>query len=184
MTEPDHLTYYFRDGQRPFEVITDLDHEVAQDILKNDVLWRGDGTYLDHRKNHEHHLRELFIRKRGHPVREYPIYAILGESPVGPHDLENEYSYKINIPLREFSRDDISFTYPDSLYEVPLDDLHRLYLSRTERPTVYAIEELAQLVSTYRVYDINNHYVEAQIWNGRPLQAYADKRFWRKCVKR
>jgi hypothetical protein len=181
---PDYLTYYFRDNQRPFEVITDLDPIVAQDILKNDVLWRGDGTYLDHRKNHEHQLRELFILKGGHPLREYPIYAILGESPVGPHDLENEYSYKINIPLYDFSRDDVCFTYPDSLYEVPLDHLCRLYLQRNTQPTVYTIEELAKVVNMYRVYEINNHYIEAQVWNDRPLRPYADRDYWRKCIKR
>jgi hypothetical protein len=35
-----------------------------------------------------------------------------------------------------FSRDDVCFTYPDSLYEVPLDDLGRLYLERDAGPTV------------------------------------------------
>ncbi len=181
---PDYLTYYFRDGQRPFEVITDLDPEAAQAILRNDVLWRGDGTYLDHRKSHERLLRDLFIEKGGHPSRHYPIYAILGESPVGPHDLESEYSLKICIPLRDLSRDDVSFTYPDSLYEVALEDLHRLYLPRSVRPTVYAVEELARVVSVYRVYEINNHYIEAQVWNDRPLKPYADKACWRRCVKR
>jgi hypothetical protein len=184
MGVPDYLTYYFRADQRPFEVITDEDRMVAQSILKNDVLWRGDGAYLDHRKNHERLIRELFIRKGGHPSRQYPIYAILGESPVGPHDLENEYSYRINVPLQSLSRDDVSFTYPDSLYEVPLDDLTRLHLDRSTKPTVYTIEELAEVVSTYRVYEINNHYVEAQLWNDRPLRPYADKRYWRMCTKR
>jgi hypothetical protein len=181
---PDYLTYYFRDGQKPFEVLTDLDPRHAEDILKNDALWRGDGTYLGHRRNHEQAIRELFIQKGGHPSRNNPMYAILGESPTGPHDLENEYAGKIRIPLAALSRDDVCFTYPDSLYEVPLDDLGRLFLERNQRPSIYLIEELAQVIATYRVYEINNHYIEAQIWNDLPLAPYADPHHWRRCMKR
>jgi hypothetical protein len=100
-------------------------------------------------------------RREGIRTRDYPVYAILGDSPTGPHDLENEYAYKIRIPLMNFSRDDVCFTYPDSLYEVPLDDLGRLYLKRNSGPTVYAIEELARVIGTYHVFEINHHYIEA-----------------------
>jgi hypothetical protein len=181
---PDYLTYYFRDGQKPFEVLTDLEPSRAEKILENDTQWRGDGTYLGYRKNHERLLRELFIEKGGHPSREHPIYAILGESPTGPHDLENEYARKIRIPLSVINRDDICFTYPDSLYEVPLDDLGRLYLERSSRPTVFTMERLDRVIATYRVYEINNHYLEAQIWNDRLLEPYADARHWLRCRKR
>ena len=184
MTVPGYLTYYFRDGQKPFEVLTDLDPAHAETILSNDTLWRADGTYLAHRKDHECRIRGLFIRKGGHPVRQHPVYAILGESPTGPHDLENEYARKIRIPLAAFHRDDVCFTYPDSLYEVPLDDLGRLYLERSVRPTVHTMEELAGVIDTYRVYEIHNHYIEAQIWNDRPLRPFADGRYWMSCTKR
>ena len=176
MDVPDYLTYYFRDGQRPFEVLTDLDPARAEEILNHDTQWRGDGTYLGHRVNHERHLREGFIRKGGHPSRGHPVYAILGESPTGPHDLENEYAWKIRIPLADFSQDDVCFTYPDSLYEVPLDDLGRLSLARNTRPAIYTIEELALVIRTYRVFEIHNHYVEAQIWNDRPLEHTGNRR--------
>lgn len=184
MNVPDYLTYYFRDNQKPFEVLTDLDDNVAKALLRNDTLWRGDGTYLTHRKNHEKVIRDLFIQKGGRPKRDYPIYAILGESPIGPHDLENEYIYKINIPLHEFTRNDISFTYPDSLYEVPLDDLGRLYLQRNDVPIVYTIDELSNVIEKYHVYEYNNHYMEAQIWNDEPVEQFADKSYWKKCIRR
>ena len=83
-------------------------------------------------------------------------------------DLEHEYAYKIRIPLTAFSRDDVCFTYPDSLYEVLLDDLCRLCLKRNIRPTIYTLDELARVISTHGVYEIRNHYGEAQIWNDRP----------------
>ena len=179
MRVPPYLTYFFREGQTPFEVLSDLDERIAQDILKQDTLWRADGTYLARRKQHERILRDKFIAKGGRPQREHPIYMILGDSPVGPHDMNQEYDYKILIPLEAFSADDVCFTYPDSLYEVPLDDLGRVHLERNQSPTVHRLEEIASVITTYRVYEFNNHYVEAQVWNDEPLEPYAARRYWR-----
>ncbi len=162
-------------------MLCELDEQLAEEILKNDVLWRGDGTYLAHRKRHERAIRAKFVALGGKPVRQHPIYMILGDSPSGPHDLHQEYDYKIVIPLGEFAADEISFTYPDSLYEVPLDDLGRLYLERNTSPTVYRLDEIEQVIGTYRVYEYNNHYVEAQVWSDRPLGLYAGREHWRAC---
>ena len=96
-------------------------------------------------------------------------------------NLHQEYDYKILIALEVFSVDDVSFTYPDSLYEVPLDDLGRIYLERSQSPTVYRLQEMESVIAMYQVYEFNNHYVEAQVWNDEPLQPYADRRFWHSC---
>lgn len=169
MDYPDYLSYFYRKGQKLFEVLSDLDDSVAEAILEQDVLWRGDGTYLTYRKEHERYLRERFIEKGGKPKREHPVYMILGDSPTGPHDLAKEYACKLIVPLSVFSPLDISFTYPDSLYKVPLDDLGRPYLEREPAPSVHRMDELEELIQTYKVYEFNNHYVEAQIWNNEPL---------------
>ena len=116
MSRPDYLSYFFRAGQTPFQVLPDLEDAVAEEILKKDTLWRADGTYQSHRKRHERVLREKFVAKGGRPVRSHPIYMILGDSPARPHDLRMEYDFKIVIPLDRFSAEEISFTYPDSLY--------------------------------------------------------------------
>lgn len=184
MVIPDYLSYFFRENQQPFEVLTDRTEDVAEAILSGDTLWRGDGTYLAHRKRHEGMIRDLFIQKGGAPRRRHPIYAILGESPVGPHDLENEYAYKIRIPLNVFTEGDVSFTYPDSLFEVPIDDPGRLDLERSRTPVVYTAGELSEVIRTYRVYEFNNHYVEAQIWNDEPLAPFAGRPCWIRCVPR
>jgi hypothetical protein len=181
MLVPDYLTYFFRQGQAPFQTICDLDEHEAQAILDNDILWRGDGTYLAHRKQHERLLREKFIAKGGRPARQHPIYMILGDSPAGPHDLHLEYAYKIILPISIFSPDDLSFTYPDSLYQVPLDDLDRLYLDRDPNPTVYRLEEIERVIATYRVFAINQHYIEAQVWNDGPTRPFADPSHWLRC---
>jgi predicted HTH domain antitoxin len=181
MPVPDYLTYFFRNGQVPFQTICDLDESEAQAILRRDTLWRGDGTYLSHRKRHERLLRKKFVAKGGKPVRQHPIYMILGDCPQGPHDLHREYDYKIILPVALFSPDDISFTYPDSLYEVPLDDLGRLYLDRNVSPVVYRLEEIRHVIEMYQVYKYNHHYVEAQVWNDEPTRPYADPAQWSAC---
>ena len=181
---PNYLSYYFRKNQQPFDVITNYKQDEAEKILKNDKFWRSDGTYFLHRKKHEKIIRHKFIQKGFSPKREWPIYAILGESPVGPHDLENEYFYKIKIPLEVFSENDISFTYPDSLYEVPRLDLGKLYLERSTYPVVYSFHDLKNVIEEYKVYEYNNHYIEAQIWNEDNIKHLRDKKYWIKCIKR
>jgi hypothetical protein len=181
MTVPDYLTYFFREGQPLFQTICDLDEETAEQILKHDTLWRGDGTYLAHRKQHEHYLRELFIEKGGWPIKQHPIYMILGDSPKGPHDLHLDYDYKVILPVSIFMSEDISFTYPDSLYEVPLNDLGQIYLERNSRPQVYRLEEIEEVIKRYKVYEYNNHYLEAQVWNETPLKASASEITWQRC---
>lgn len=34
------------------------------------------------------------------------------------------------------------------------------------------MEELEELIRKYKVYEFNNHYVEAQIWSNEPLEEY------------
>lgn len=169
---PDHLTYFYRDGQTLFEVLSDLDQKAAEEILRHDVCWRGDGSYLRYRKKHERYLRKRFVEKGGRPRREYPIYMILGDSPSGPHSLIDGYDRKLALPLSTFVPEEVSFTYPDSLYRVPPDDLGRLYLDRDPAPRVYRLEELEMLIETYRVHKFNNHYVEAQVWVDEPLEGF------------
>lgn len=181
MKVPDYLTYFFRDMQRPFEVLSDLDEQTAASILLNDTEWRGDGTYLAHRKRHEQLLREQFIGRGRKSKRHHPIYMILGDSPTGPHDMTAGYDYLIRIPLSLFSAEEVSSTYPDSLYKVPLDDLGRLYLERNTSPTVYRLEELPWVISTYRVYEYSNHYVEAQVWDKARVLPFGDRVHWERC---
>jgi hypothetical protein len=97
---------------------------------------------------------------------------ILGDSPTGPHDLRLEYPHCVTLPLSFFPRESISFTYPDSLYKVPLDNLGRLHLERDPAPPVYLLEELPWVITTYQVYEYNQHYIEAQVWDDAPMQAW------------
>jgi len=169
---PNYLTHFYRKGQNPFQNICDLDIQVAAEILKKDVDWRGDGTYLSARMEHEELLRSLFIKNGGRPIRKNPIYMILGDSPTGPHDLNNDYQGKIQLPLGIFKSNVISFTYPDSMYKISLNELDKLYLERNDSPKIYRMEELKDVIRTFEVYEHNNHYIEAQIWDDKPIKEF------------
>ncbi len=172
MTYPKYLSYFYRKNQILFTVLSDMNERVAENTLREDVLGRGGGTYLKYRKKHEHYLRNKFIEKGGLPKRTYPIYMILGDSPTGSHDLNKEYELKMTIPLSLFSSEDLSFTYPDSLYKVPLNSLDQIFLERDEAPNIYTLQEIPDLIDAYKVYDYDNHYIEAQIWNKEPLNKW------------
>ena len=172
---PDYLTLFYRRGDKPFRSICDLEEAVAAEILRHDILWRGDGTYLTHRKRHEQYIREQFIGRGGRPTRKFPIYMILGDSPEGPHSLDREYEQSLKLPLKFFHWTSVTFTYPDSLYIVPLDDLGRIHLDRNDKPRVLLMKELEQVIQTYRVYEYNNHYIEAQVWDDEPVRRYCSE---------
>lgn len=169
---PNYLTHFYRKGQKPFQNICDLDIQVVEKILKKDADWRGDGTYLSARIEHEELLRSLFIKMGGKPIRKNPIYMILGDSPTGPHDLNNDYERKIQLPLGIFKSNVISFTYPDSMYKISLSELDKLYLERNDSPRIYRLEELNDVIKTFEVYVHNNHYIEAQIWDDKPIKDF------------
>lgn len=171
---PKYLTHFYRKGQKPFQNICDIDIQEAEKILKKDTEWRGDGTYFSERIKHEKLLRSLFIEAGGKPKRKNPIYMILGDSPTGPHDLNNDYEQKIQLPLAIFKSDVISFTYPDSMYKIPLNELDRLDLEKNDSPKIYRMEELDYVIKTFEVYVHNNHYIEAQIWDDKPIKDFIE----------
>ena len=103
---------------------------------------------------------------------KHPIYMILGDSPPGPHDLHKEYDYFMKIPLSIFPIESVSYTYPDSMYKVPLDQLDRVYLERDPAPAVYLLHEIPGVIERYEVYKHNNHAIEAQVWDLEPLGKY------------
>jgi len=172
MKVPDYLTYFYRKNQPMFQSICELDEAVAEEILSHDVLWRGDGTYLPYRKKHDQYLRKSFIAKGGKPELDYPVYMILGDSPTGPHDMHNDFDYFMKIPLSIFPVETVSYTYPDSMYKVPLDELDKVHLERDPAPQVYLLPDIPDVITIYEVYKYNNHAIEAQIWSLEPLKEY------------
>jgi len=56
-------------------------------------------------------------------VNKVPVYMTLGESPGGEFDIRVDVQKNaevIRIPVNEIDMTAVSFTYPDSMYELPI----------------------------------------------------------------
>ena len=61
-------------------------------------------------------MRAEFLKKGCNPTDEFPIYFVLGKSPwLEKNKPQKVEGMEISIPLAYLSRDDVSFTYPDSM---------------------------------------------------------------------
>jgi len=45
-------------------------------------------------------------------------------------------------------------------------------LERNDSPKIYRMEELKDVIRTFEVYEHNNHYIEAQIWDDKPIKDF------------
>ena len=102
---PDILTHYYKKGKKPFLTLSALAEEDAEKIMKNlyqdDAMWgrfKNPLRYLRERKQTEKWVRESFIAKGGKPVKEYPIYMVLGRCPELEKNVGSDALQKIEIP--------------------------------------------------------------------------------------
>ena len=175
---PDFLCHYYEAKDGPLRNLSDLPDEQADEILRR-IRNQGDRfasqrneDYLSVRRGLEAQVRDLFIAKGGRPKRMRPHYFILGEcawlKTWYPHGCE------LRIPLAVFPVDCVSFTYGDTFPAMRyLDGKHY-------RGQVYTRAELPALVAQYGLPQVWNgegklgpdRYIEAQVWDDEPLQAY------------
>jgi hypothetical protein len=182
MPIPDYLTRYYQKGEYPFLSLNDLPFEEANKIKhahckKNGIgLFYAQDDYLVHRKEIERWIYKELIRLGGKPINGFPVYMTLGESPEGEFDIRSELQKnceEIRIPIQEIDLSAVTFTYPDSMYEINLDDNGRVIGGgRTNTPKVYMYEDLSSVVQKYRVYDDYKFNIEAQVWNREMLHKY------------
>ena len=177
---PDFLTRYYTQGDDPFISLNDLPIEQAQQVRREHCRKYGIGgfygteAYLIERKAIEEWIYNELIRKGGKPVTKTPVYMTLGASPKSEFDIRNDIQQEakeIVIPLREIDMAAVSFTYPDSMYELTFDAQGKAFDGkRTNTPKVYLYHELLEIWSLYVK---NIHYIEAQVWNREMLAPFA-----------
>jgi hypothetical protein len=71
----------------------------------------------------------------------------------------------------------VTFTYPDSMYEFAVDENGKIIKAgRTNTPEVFLYNELeSSLMNKYKengVVIIEDHYIEAQVWNREMIYKY------------
>jgi hypothetical protein len=190
---PSIITHNFDPARGPFRNICNLAYEEAEHIL-DDIRRTGNrkykSNYLQRRIATEEWLYAERTRKLGKPRLAHPIYFFLGEF----YGTDPARPLSVRIPLTEFSRQTITFTYPDSMASLPLATLVEHQADR--RPyhgQVFTLDEIESVVSEYgmpvkAIDGSGPHYdtfIEVQIWDENPLREYCQSDLeWREFVKK
>ena len=182
MNIPSFLTRYYQKGEYPFLSLNDLLFEEANRVKRAYCKKHGIGRfyaqedYLVHRKEIEKWIYNELIRVGGNPADKIPVYMTLGESPEGEFDIRAELqknAEEIKIPLDEIDLSAVTFVYPDSMYELVMDEDGRIINGRrTNTPKVYLYGDLPWLIEKYKVYEQHIFAIEAQVWNREMMRKY------------
>ena len=189
----DFLTYYYMAGTLPFRSLSALPDEQAIEIMcslyEETVLWSRfiyPAGYLHDRRETERWVREQFRIKGGDPRETCPVHMVLGASQwLVKHGPQDGSGAEIRIPLSVFTERDVSFTYPDSMISIWFgrDKPDAFYLPELHG-SVFTVSEIIAIVAAKGMpeedWDVNlpddlAPYIEAQVWNLEPLQAYAQQ---------
>lgn len=186
---PSFLTHYYEGSERPFISLSDLDDaslerefaELAPLPLKLHRFKTLEAAhhYMKLRRAAEAKVRQRFIDKGGKPVLRNPRYMVLGTSKW----FEDWYVEKreIRIPLDHFADVQIGFTYPDAVISTILAENPRWEPFRKPyHGVVFTKSEIGDVIAQYGMPDeddparlqIEEHLIEAQIWDMAPLQAF------------
>ncbi|QUL55315.1 hypothetical protein KDC22_01660 [Paenibacillus tritici] len=177
------LYHYFDESVGPFVSLSDLPVDQAQAVLEtikqtkpgSQSAQRQD-TYVEYRRHCEQIIRTEFKRKGGLVKRPTPHYMVVEHSPW--LSTWFEHSACIKIPIEEFERNTISFTYGDSMptFSPKVND------GKEYRHTLYTYDEILTIIEKYGLPQTWNNdgqygperYIEAHIWNDEPVNKYRD----------
>ncbi len=181
---PDYLTRYYKKGENPFLSLNDLPYEQANQIkllhCKEDNIggFYSEDDYLIQRREIEKWIYHQLVQKGGNPTSNVPIYMTLGDSPSGEYDIRSDLqknAAELIIPLECLDLSAITFTFPDSMYQIILDENGQIVEDgRTNTPRVYLFQEIKDVLIEYQNF-LHDHYIEAQVWNREMLYAYYNK---------
>ena len=178
---PKYLTRYFKAGEDPFISLNDLPlHEANVLKRKHCENYRIGGfyaedEYLEQRQNIERWIYRQLLQKGGNPTSRVPVYMILGDSPSGEYDIRADIqkdAAELRIPIEVLDLAAITFTFPDSMYKLTLDENGNILDDdRTNTPIVYMYDEIEAVMRKYERF-LDVYYVEAQVWNREMLYRY------------
>lgn len=195
----DVLTHYFRKGTRPFQTLSALPERQALSLMEalyvpGSILWRRFGepkSYLDCRRKVEHRLFSEFKEKGGNPKNHCPIYFVVGLPKWAVEKVDSvtmAATDKMEVPLSIFDEQEISFTFPDSMYlAMTTQRVEQLLPNSRYRGEALTVHEMEDLIGEHDLpvegWRPNlpphlDHYIEAQVWNETVLQDYLKAHPW------
>ncbi|WP_346881080.1 hypothetical protein [uncultured Algibacter sp.] len=184
MNLPVNLYHYYEIEQGPFKNITQNEFDKALEIQKNISVGfnsKRPSNYIKLRFAVEKRLKQAFVVKGGIPKIDAPFYFTLGECPWLKSCYDNPGVIK--IPLSNFKKEYISFTYPDSMISFQIHDEPKLsFYKKSYYGKVYLLNEMIHLINQYGLpsekkwqnqeamkYD---RYIEAQVWDDFIINQY------------
>jgi len=180
---PGYLTRYYKRNENPFISLNDFPLEQANRIKRLHCQQDGIGgfyaedDYLVHRLEIEKWIYNQLLLKGGAPKESVPIYMILGDSPTGQFDIRADLqknASELRIPIEVLDLSAVTFTFPDSMYKIILDDNGNIIDGgRTNTPIVYLYNEIENIIKIYAHY-LDEHYIEAQVWDREMLYRFYD----------
>lgn len=179
------LYHYYDSTIGPFRNLSEVSVEEAKAVLdrirkekpRSQSALR-DPLYVEHRRNCEEMLRQEFGKKGGRMERRVPHYLVVEHSPWLSTWFENGAFLK--IPVEEFDKRTLSFTYGDSMPAFsPLINDGKEY-----RKKLYTYEEILDIIQRYGLpQDWNDHgrfgperYIEVHVWSDETIGRYLQNR--------
>ena len=186
----DYLTYYYNVNNPPFQTLSSLPEQEAIEIMRKlyddsafGERFKNPQQYWNDRQAAEQWVREAFIAKGRAPTAAYPICMTLGSSRwLETHGPDLAKHAEIRVPLSEFTEDDISFTFPDSMVSrwFAMEKPQELYMP-AYHGVVFTCTEILALVEEKGLpeesWKLNlpeefGAYIEAQVWNHEMLKEF------------
>jgi len=188
---PQNLLYFYNDPECVFMSISDCPKASLDALLDQ----KNEGNtffasrfsreererYLQHRAVIEERLYADFIAKGGKPNRRTPYYAYLSYqtyAEMQPSLVGTPFadSMCLEMPLREFQSDIISFTYEDSglsyglvFHPQGLEEWARRLPVKPCHGVLYRLEDLEEAIAQH---GFPANCYEAQVWDDEPLEKY------------
>ena len=187
---PEFLTRYYVAGENPFTSLNDLalaEANVIKMRASDKYDWGGfyaQDDYLVHRREIEQWIRSQMREKGGKPVDDVPVYMFLGDVN-GQFDKFGADTVSLQIPLADLDLSAVSFAWPDSMYEMVVDENGNFTGegTRTNTPRVYMHDELSIAVDCVARFQaacgkdaFSGVPVEAQVWDRSMLQRWYGER--------
>lgn len=171
------LYHYHEKGRPPFMNLSDLPNDDAIKLHtklsgenKSFAARDADGQYMLQRRIVEARAYEMFVRKGGKPARKNPHYMVLGESGADVCEAWFLDSAVIKIPLDEFDKSTLSFTYGDSFPAFkPIFDEEPEY-------DLYLYDEIVRVINERGMPQFRENmewyeprYIEVQVWSDETI---------------
>ena len=176
-----YLYHYYDKTIGPFKNLSESSQEEAAKIMEKikaekpgAFCTKRNPDYMEKRRYYEEILRQEFLKKGGIIQREVPHYMVVEKCDFLESWYEN--SKFLKIPIEQFDKRTISFTYGDShpTFSDKVND------GKEYRKKLYTYDEILEIIKKYGLPQSWNpdgklgpeRYVEVHIWSDETIKLF------------